>query len=312
MCYIGYWRPEKEGFEMQENKKTSVHIMEWEELRQKERSVQEELLMQSVGRLEPAYWVGVKLQDDCLYGSFCFHENAEVKRRVVSAAFLLNEQEFLMVVLRDEKGLLHMQPLPGDEKGMEGRLETVFEAILKQGQQEVEQMEKYLIDMEREIVRGRISRNRNRSIFECKRLLTVWKNDYAQFLNLIEGINGLEDKKKEAQGQILSEESACYFRVYENKMRRLTEDTQFLYEELVHIREALDAALSYEQNRIMKLFTTVTTVFMPLSLIAGWYGMNFEGMPELHWQYGYLFVSVLSVLVVLACFWFFRRKKLFS
>ena len=94
-------------------------------------------------------------------------------------------------------------------------------------------------------------------------------------------------------------------------MRRLTEDTQFLYEELVHIREVLDAALSYEQNRIMKLFTTVTTIFMPLSLIAGWYGMNFEGMPELHWRYGYLFVSVLSVLVVVACFWFFRRKKLF-
>lgn len=298
-------------FKMQETRAIKVRIMDWEELRQKKRNGQEELLMQSVMRLEPAYWVGVKLQDDCLYGSFCFHENAEVKRRVVSAAFLLNEQEFLLAVLRDEKGILHRQALPGEENGVENRMEHMFETILKQGQQEVEQMEKYLIGMEREIVRGRISRNRNRSIFECKRLLTVWKNDYAQFLNLVEGINGLEDKKKEAQGQILSEESACYFRVYENKLRRLTEDTQFLYEELVHIREALDAALSYEQNRIMKLFTTVTTVFMPLSLIAGWYGMNFEGMPELRWRHGYLFVSVLSALVVMACFWFFRRKKLF-
>lgn len=306
-----YLCPEKEGFKMQENGTINVRIMDWEELQQRERNETEELLMQSVRRLEPAYWVGVKLQENCLYGSFCFHENAEVKRRVISAAFLINEQEFLMVVLKDVKHILPIQPLPEEENGMEGRLEAVFEVILKQGQQEVERMEKYLIDMEREIVRGRINRNRNRSIFECKRLLTVWKNDYAQFLNLIEGINGLEDKKKEAQGQILSEESACYFRVYENKMRRLTEDTQFLYEELVHIREALDAALSYEQNRIMKLFTTVTTIFMPLSLIAGWYGMNFEGMPELHWRYGYLFVSVLSVLVVVACFWFFRRKKLF-
>ena len=190
-------------------------------------------------------------------------------------------------------------------------MEAVFEKILKQGQQRTEEMEKYLIDMEQEIVGGRINRNRNRSIFECKRLLTVWKNDYAQFLNMIEGINGLEEKKKETQGPIMSEESSCYFRIYENKLRHLTEETQFLYEELVHIREALDAALSYEQNRIMKVFTTVTTIFMPLSLIAGWYGMNFEGMPELHWQYGYIFVSVLSVLVVLACFWFFRKKKLF-
>ena len=278
-------------------------------MKQKKRNEIEELLLQSVRRLEPAYWEGVKLLEDCLYGAFCFHESGEAKRRVVSAAFLLNEKEFLMVILRDEKKALPSPPL--SDGGMEEKLEAVFEKILKQGQQRTEEMEKYLIDMEQEIVGGRINRNRNRSIFECKRLLTVWKNDYAQFLNMIEGINGLEEKKKETQGPIMSEESSCYFRIYENKLRHLTEETQFLYEELVHIREALDAALSYEQNRIMKVFTTVTTIFMPLSLIAGWYGMNFEGMPELHWQYGYIFVSVLSVLVVLACFWFFRKKKLF-
>lgn len=294
---------------MQKNGENFIHILSWEQLKQKKRNEIEELLLQSVRRLEPAYWEGVKLLEDCLYGAFCFHESGEAKRRVVSAAFLLNEKEFLMVILRDEKKALPNPPL--SDGRMEEKLEAVFEKILKQGQQRTEEMEKYLIDMEQEIVGGRINRNRNRSIFECKRLLTVWKNDYAQFLNMIEGINGLEEKKKETQGPIMSEESSCYFRIYENKLRHLTEETQFLYEELVHIREALDAALSYEQNRIMKVFTTVTTIFMPLSLIAGWYGMNFEGMPELHWQYGYIFVSVLSVLVVLACFWFFRKKKLF-
>ncbi len=296
---------------MQENKETSVRIMEWKELQEKERSRMEDLLMQSVRRLEPAYWVGVKLQDDCLYGAFCFHENLEAKKRVMSAAFLLNTQEFLMVVLKDEKKVLYNCPRLTGNGGMEETLEAVFESVLKRGQQKVEEMERYLIDMEQEIVGGKIHRNRNSSIFECKRLLTVWKNDYVQFLNMIEGINGLEEKKKDGQGAVLNEESACYFRVYENKLKHLTEETQFLYEELVHIREALDAALSYEQNRIMKLFTTVTTIFMPLSLIAGWYGMNFEGMPELHWRYGYIFVSVLSVMVVVACFWFFKRKKLF-
>ncbi len=294
-----------------ESNRNILCIMGWEELKERQRSESEELLMQSVYRLEPAYWVGVRPVEDCLYGAFCFHENLEAKRRVVSAAFLLNEREFLMVVLRDEKNVLKEVPLSGEREGMEETMEAVFEGILKRGQQKVEEMEKYLIDMEKEIVGGKISRNRNRSIFECKRLLTVWKNDYAQFLNMVEGINGLGEKKKENQKPFLNEESACYFRVYENKLRRLTEEIQFLYEELVHIREVLDAALSYEQNRIMKLFTTVTTIFMPLSLIAGWYGMNFEGMPELHWRYGYIFVSVLSILVLAVCFWFFRKKKLF-
>lgn len=281
-----------------------IRWMNREKLERKERNPQEELLLQSIYKLEPEYWSGVKLTEDSLYGAFRFHEGAQ---NAVSAAFLLNAHDFILVTRKEEKDTLLQSENPTMEEG----LEELFETVLKRGQQKVERMEKYLIDMEQEIVKGKISRNRNQNIFECKRSLAVWKNDYVQFLNLVEGINGLEQKKKEDQGQILSEESACYFRVYENKLRRLTEETQFLYEELVHIREALDAALSYEQNRIMKVFTTVTTVFMPLSLIAGWYGMNFTGMPELGWEYGYPFVGVLSVLVVLVCIWFFRKKKLF-
>lgn len=302
---------------MEANAKKMVTVMDWEELRGKKRSQQEELLMQSVYRLEPAYWAGVKLLEGHLYGTFCFHESTDAKKRAISAAFLLDEREFLLVALKDEAGMIKQMREYLSEKTsensnqMEEGLEIVFDNILKQGQQKVEDMEKYLIEMEREIVGGRINRNRNRSIFECKRLLTVWKNDYARFLDLIEGINGLEEKKKENQGQVLNEEAACYFRIYENKLRHLNEETQFLYEELVRIREALDAALSYEQNRIMKVFTTVTTVFMPLTLITGWYGMNFERMPELHWQYGYVFVGIISILVILVCIWFFRKKKLF-
>lgn len=297
--------------------------MEWEQLKSKKRNPQEELLLQAVYKLEPAYWNGVKVMGDYLYGAFCLHEGKNGEKRIVSAAFLLNEREFILAVIKDEKGILQqmegmyqaeeVQPREkrSEHQEMEEGLEALFDGILKRGQQKIEEMEKYLIGMEQEIVSGKISRNRNRAIFECKRSLTVWKNDYAQFLNIVEGINGLEQKKKENQGQILTEESACYFRIYENKLKRLTEETQFLYEELVHIREALDAALSYEQNRIMKVFTTVTTIFMPLTLIAGWYGMNFVWMPELQWRYGYAFVGILSVLVILVCIWFFKKKKLF-
>ena len=64
------------------------------------------------------------------------------------------------------------------------------------------------------------------------------------------------------------------------------------------------------QNRIMKLLTVVTTVCMPLSLIAGWYGMNFMNMPELHWEYGYPAVIALSALVVGGCILYFRKKHL--
>ena len=53
----------------------------------------------------------------------------------------------------------------------------------------------------------------------------------------------------------------------------------------------------------------VTTIFMPLTLIAGWYGMNFIYMPELRSVYGYPAVIIVSVLIVVLSLLFFKRKK---
>ena len=58
----------------------------------------------------------------------------------------------------------------------------------------------------------------------------------------------------------------------------------------------------------MKLLTIVTTVFMPLTLITGWYGMNFINMPELQWEYGYPAIIIVSILVIIGCMSVFRRK----
>jgi magnesium transporter len=59
----------------------------------------------------------------------------------------------------------------------------------------------------------------------------------------------------------------------------------------------------------MKLFTVVTTIFLPLTLIVGWYGMNFTTMPELGWSFGYVYVILLSIIVAIICYIFFKKKK---
>ena len=81
-------------------------------------------------------------------------------------------------------------------------------------------------------------------------------------------------------------------------------------ESIVQLREAYDASIDISLNNVMKLFTVVTTIFLPLSLIAGWYGMNFTGMGELTWEFGYPFVIALSVVCVIVCLIIFKKKKL--
>ena len=73
--------------------------------------------------------------------------------------------------------------------------------------------------------------------------------------------------------------------------------------------EIYQAQINIRQNDIMKVLTIVTTIFLPLSLLAGWYGMNFAYMPELSWKYGYLFVIALSLGIIAFCLILFKKKK---
>jgi magnesium transporter len=69
------------------------------------------------------------------------------------------------------------------------------------------------------------------------------------------------------------------------------------------------AAASNKLNEVMKVLTMISTTILPMALIAGVYGMNFEGMPELHWRYGYPFALGLMALSGLASFLFFRWEN---
>ena len=82
-----------------------------------------------------------------------------------------------------------------------------------------------------------------------------------------------------------------------------------LRETISQIRELIQSELTVRQNKIMTWLTVVTSIFMPLTLITGWYGMNFRYMPELSWKLGYAGVFVLCIVIAVALIMFFRRKK---
>ena len=84
---------------------------------------------------------------------------------------------------------------------------------------------------------------------------------------------------------------------------------EIMREYAMEIWEIYQSQISIRQNDIMKILTIVTTIFLPLSLLAGWYGMNFEYMPELHWRYGYVGVIILSVGIVTFFMFLFRKKN---
>jgi magnesium transporter len=71
------------------------------------------------------------------------------------------------------------------------------------------------------------------------------------------------------------------------------------------------AQMSANMNQIMKTLTVVTAIFIPLTFIAGVYGMNFDYLPEIRWKYGYLFFWMLVIAVIILMVTFMRKKKWF-
>ena len=90
---------------------------------------------------------------------------------------------------------------------------------------------------------------------------------------------------------------------------RLADEVEVMREYANEVWEIYQAQINIRQNDIMKVLTIVTTIFLPLSLLAGWYGMNFAYMPELSWKYGYLFVIALSLGIIAFCLILFKKKK---
>ncbi len=77
------------------------------------------------------------------------------------------------------------------------------------------------------------------------------------------------------------------------------------------IRDSYISINAHQTNKVMQILTIITSIFAPLTFIAGIYGMNFEHMPEIHWKYGYLFSLGLMVLVCITMYYWFRRKGWF-
>jgi magnesium transporter len=109
----------------------------------------------------------------------------------------------------------------------------------------------------------------------------------------------------------LKENRLYFYDVYDHLLK-LSEMLESYRDFSSDIRDSYLSVNSNTMNSIMMTLTVITTIFMPLSFIAGVYGMNFENMPELHWDYGYFIVLGLMGIVAILMFFYFRAKGWFK
>jgi magnesium transporter len=95
-----------------------------------------------------------------------------------------------------------------------------------------------------------------------------------------------------------------------NDVNSLLNHADFGFERLEYLQNTVLGLINVEQNKIIKIFTITSVVFMPPTLIASIYGMNFNVMPETQWKFGYLFSIILMIFSAGITLFIFKRKKL--
>lgn len=140
-------------------------------------------------------------------------------------------------------------------------------------------------------------------ISRLRRRLLVLKRYYEALFDLLEDM-------EENTGGLLSKKQLHSLRIQTNRADRLRQMVQNLRDYVTQVREAYQAQMDIQMNKIMELFTVVTTIFLPLTLIVGWYGMNLM-MPEYNLPWMYPAVIGVSAAVVVGCVIYFKRRRWF-
>ena len=140
-------------------------------------------------------------------------------------------------------------------------------------------------------------------------VMTALRKNAMAWFRYYSQLDDVAGRLRENESDIFTAQEEKLFRLLEERVIRLREESQLLREYCLQIQSLFQAEIDLRQNRIMKILTIVTTIFLPLSLLAGWYGMNFVNMPELTWEYGYPAVIAAGLGIVLLSLWICKKKK---
>ena len=229
---------------------------------------------------------------------------------------------------RDSISLRHFFSFALDEKGIvliddSPYAASLVDEIRKSKKWKLPSLERFIYDLLEQIIRRDLSvlAKLEKTLGDTENyIIKEQVDDYPPQLNQIRGdlidlkthyeqLIDFGQELEENENGFFDQENLRFFRLFTERVIRLQDTVTSLKDYVVQLRDLVQSGLEVRQNRIMTLLTVITSIFLPLTLIAGWYGMNFRYMPELEWKASYPVLIVLSILIVAGCLIWFKKKK---
>ena len=189
-----------------------------------------------------------------------------------------NKADYLFYALLDTIVRSYYTVLEGVEDQIDDLEDHIYEDNSREVIQEIQKLKKLLIFL-------------RKSIFPLR-----------------EAINQIERNQEQ---DFIGKKTLLFFRDMQDQILQVTDQLESYRDTLSNLHDLHLALNGHKMNQVMKLLTIISTIFIPLTFIAGVYGMNFKHMPELDWANGYFMVLGVMGLLSIVLIWFFKRKDWF-
>ena len=245
----------------------------------------------------------MEVQQECLVGSLCIPKLLDVLGSRYRILFLINRKN--IVIIDDDGFADRLIRRIRNSKTRQGQTRERFiynfmTQFMSRDPVVLAQYEKKLMDLEEKISAGEAQGIQN-DILPIRRELLTLRGYYDEMMDLGKEL-------EEDENHFFSKKQLKYFGTIVDRADRLMTKTSHLLEYAQQVKDAYQAQIDAEQTNNMQFLTVISTIFFPLTLITGWYGMNFQNMPEL--RSGYPYVIILSLIVILIIIFIFKKKKM--
>ena len=246
----------------------------------------------------------VEVNIDSLTGTFLIPNRENLSGEGTRFAFVLDEKGIIFIDDGDTASRIvekikrsRQWQLPCLERFVYDFLEQIVHGDMRM----MEKTETELNQIEKAILDG-VDKTPLKHLSEIRGDIRKLRVHYEQLIDLSQEL-------EENENDFFKEENMRYFHMFTNRMARLHDMAASIRDYALQVGDLYQSQIDLKQNRIMTILTVVTAIFMPLTLIVGWYGMNFKYMPELNSPLGYPIVIAVSVAIVVVCLIIFKKKN---
>ncbi|MBT4824461.1 magnesium/cobalt transporter CorA [Candidatus Woesearchaeota archaeon] len=193
---------------------------------------------------------------------------------------------------------LHENIYKTNVRDIYGFLHFILERVINNFEAELDKIEDFIDAIETEVLK-RADKDYADAVFPLKRTLIYFRKALKYNVEVLKCLR---------HGELFRLRDSLFEDLYQDA-RQLIDEEAISRERLTEIVNTHLNAMSNELNKVMKSFTIMATLIMLPTLITGLYGMNFQFMPELQWQYGYIFALGLMLVSIMIMLLFFKKKK---